>query len=177
MKPFTFKLSVQLSPDQWDYSNLITITPQMWLQGQEDTWHTQPSSLMRGLPGKQVGEVAARTITILEHTVTYLTHWYFLLLHKADPGDLGTITYPLSYLHLGLNPDSMGRKISEEGQDREFPFPLLPNLRYTSSPSVLTEETFIFCRFWNYYLVIVSEVCLILQKITLYCHKRLFLLD
>lgn len=52
--------------------------------------------LTRGLPGKQVGEVTAQTIRILEHVVTYLTPWYFLLLHKAHPGDLMTIIYPLS---------------------------------------------------------------------------------
>lgn len=90
--------------------------------------------LTRGLPGKQVGEVAGQTIRILEHAVTHLTYWYFLLLHKAHPGDLRTTTYPLSYMHLGLNPDWMGQKISEQGQDRELPLPLLSNLCYTSSP-------------------------------------------
>lgn len=86
--------------------------------------------LTRGLPGKQVGEVTAQTIRNLERAVTYPTRWYFLLLHKAHPGDLTTTTYPLSYLHFGLNPDWMGQKISEQGQDWEVPLPLLPNLCY-----------------------------------------------
>lgn len=127
--------------------------------------------LTRGLPGKQVGEVAGQTIRILEHAVTHLTYWYFLLLHKAHPGDLRTTTYPLSYMHLGLNPDWMGQKISEQGQDRELPLPLLSNLCYTSSPLAFTEGTLIICRFWNYYLVIFSEVYIILNRITLYCHR------
>lgn len=50
--------------------------------------------LLRGLPGKQVRQAAAWTITILECAVTYLICWYFLLLHKANLGDLGTTSYP-----------------------------------------------------------------------------------
>lgn len=133
--------------------------------------------LTRGLPGKQVGEVAAQTIRILEHVVTYLTRWYFLLLHKAHPRDLMTTPYPSTYPRLGLNPDWMGQKISEQGQDCEFllPLSLSPALCYTSSPLAFTVGTLIFCRFWNYYLVVCSEVYIILNRITLHGHRRLSL--
>lgn len=119
--------------------------------------------------------MAAQTIRILEHAVTYQTPWHFLLFHKAHPGDLMTTTHPLSYLHLGLNPDWMGQIISEQGQDWEFLLPLLPNLCYTFSPLAFTEGTIIFCRFWNYYLVICSKVHIISNRMTLYCHRRLSL--
>lgn len=118
--------------------------------------------LSRDLPGKQAGEAGAQAIRILEYVVTYLTCWYFLLLHKAHPGHLMTTTYPLSYLHLGLNPD---KKYLNTDKTESFylPYSLIyaAHLRHWH----LQRGQLIFCRFWNYYLVICSEVYIILTEL------------